>query len=469
MQAKLQYLFLCAMAVIMLFATCKSTIPEPNSIPDGATKLEASPQREGGDAQKGYNYLVTGNYISSGIPLTVFKQVFTTSSTDDLKREGDNKGIPYNFNVVTNANGFKMVATTCLTCHADRLNGQIMVGLGNTTGDNTNDAGQLVNLVDAATQLRYPKGSPEWNAYEPFSRATRTIAPYIRTETQGVSPADKIFATLSAYRKKEDLTWLTTPQFDVPKRVVPTDVPAWWIVKKKNALYYNGIGRGDLSKHLMSASLLTVKDTNQAREIEKGFPDVWAYIRSVKPPKYPNAIDQTLAQKGKGIFEINCSKCHGKYDSDNDYPNYLIDLETIGTDKALADEYFNFPYYHTWYNESWFAKTLNKSLLQPNRGYVSPPLDGIWATAPYLHNGSVPTLEDLLKSNQRPKFFSRNFDNGYDFDAVKMGWKYNVETSKINTKTYDTSLYGYGNGGHTFGDKLSDDARKAVIEYLKTL
>jgi mono/diheme cytochrome c family protein len=441
---------------------------EPETIPTGATKIEASIQRENGDPQKGFTYLVTGNYISSGIPLDVFKSFFQPSA-DDLGRDGDNKGIPYNFNVIKNAAGFKMVATTCLTCHADRLNGQIVVGLGNMTNDNTNDASQLVNFADAATQLRYPKGSPEWLAYEPFSRATKAIAPYIRTKAQGVNSADKVFAALAAFRKKEDLTWLTTPQYVIPEKVVPTDVPAWWITKKKNALYYNGIGQGDLAHHLMSASLLTVKDTFEAREIAKNFADVWAFIRNLKAPKYPNPIDQTLAQKGKGLFEINCAKCHGKHDIENNYPNYLIDYQSVGTDKALADEYFSNPNYHTWYNESWLAKTAYKSKLQPNKGYVCPPLDGIWATAPYLHNGSVPTLDDLLKSSQRPAFFSRNFDNGLDFDPVKVGWNYKVETAKSNVKTYDTSLYGYGNGGHTYGDKLTDDERKAVIEYLKTL
>jgi Cytochrome c len=465
----MKYHIIFAITIALLFVTCKSmTVPEPDTTPTGATKIEASAQRENGDPIKGYNYLVTGNYISSGVLLDIFKSVFP-ASPDDLKRDGDNKGIPYNYNVVKNAAGIKMVATTCLTCHADRLNGEIIVGLGNTTSDNTNDATQLINFVDATTQSRYPKGSPEWLAYEPFSRATRAIAPYIRTESQGVSSADKVFAALAAFRKKEDLSWLTTPQYDIPKKVVPTDVPAWWIVKKKNALYYNGIGVGDLSKHLMSASLLTMKDSTEAREIEKNFPDVWAFIRNLKAPKYPNPIDQTLSQKGKVLFEINCAKCHGKYDIENNYPNYLLDYQSVGTDKALADEYFSNPNYHNWYNDSWLAKTAYKSKLQPNRGYICPPLDGVWATAPYLHNGSIPTLDDLLKSSQRPTYFSRNFDNGLDFDPVKIGWKYKIETAKNNIKTYDTTLYGYGNGGHTYGDKLTDDERKAVIEYLKTL
>ncbi len=461
-------------AALLFFANCKNTAieppePEPSlpSLPSGATKIAATPQRIDGDAQRGYNYLVTGNYISSGVPLDIYKQFFGTNP-DDLNRTGDNKGVAHNFNVVSR-NGFKMVASTCLTCHAERLDGKIVVGMGNVTADNTIDVGQLTGFVDLAVQARYPKGSAEWAAYEPFSRATTVLAPSIRTETRGVNNADKIFAVLAAYRKKEDLTWLNTPQYEVPKTVVPTDVPAWWIVRKKNALYYNALGVGDMAKHLMSASLLTLKDSAEARSIEANAADLWACIRSVKPPKYPNAIDQSLVQRGKLLFNANCAKCHGKHETDSDYPNLLLSVESVGTDKALADLYATFPDYHNWFNASWLSKKAPQSLLTPTRGYIAPPLDGIWATAPYLHNGSVPTLDDLLKSNQRPTFFSRNFDNGYDFDAVKVGWKYKVENARKDSKTYDTTLAGYGNGGHIYGDKFSDDERKAVIEFLKTL
>jgi hypothetical protein len=80
----------------------------------------------------------------------------------------------------------------------------------------------------------------------------------------------------------------------------------------------------------------------------------------------------------------------------------------------------------------------------------------------------VPTLEALLNSKVRPKFWSRSFDKPqYDYD--KVGWKYVAETKPGSTSTYNTTLPGYGNHGHYFGDALPDSERKAVIEYLKTL
>lgn len=111
-------------------------------------------------------------------------------------------------------------------------------------------------------------------------------------------------------------------------------------------------------------------------------------------------------------------------------------------------------------------------------GYQAPPLDGIWATAPYLHNGSVPTLDLLLDSPRRPKRFTRppSTDLAH-YDPVRVGWKFN-EVAEPTASTvppqqaryiYDTTKAALGNGGHTFGDMLDEDERMAVIEYLKTL
>ena len=121
-----------------------------------------------------------------------------------------------------------------------------------------------------------------------------------------------------------------------------------------------------------------------------------------------------------------------------------------------------------WYNSSWFAKSEPRSWFVPDTGYVAPPLDGIWITAPYLHNGSVPTLEDLLNSPQRPVYWSRTGESA-EYDYKKVGWRYERPEKPKGDWTFDTTLPGYSNQGHYFGDKLSQGERTAVIEYLKTL
>jgi hypothetical protein len=107
---------------------------------------------------------------------------------------------------------------------------------------------------------------------------------------------------------------------------------------------------------------------------------------------------------------------------------------------------------------------------------VAPPLDGIWATAPFLHNGSVPTIAALLDSTTRPTYWTRTFDSRA-YDGAGVGWIYSAVDHGKSGETdpaakaalYDTTLPGYSNAGHTFGDALSADDRSAVIEYLKTL
>ncbi|MCW5924887.1 MAG: c-type cytochrome [Saprospiraceae bacterium] len=464
MQGKTLFIAGSLAAAIGLLAAIQSDKP-----PEGTTYLEPSPQRDGNPAA-GYQYLLYGDFVSSGIPLKVFRRVSGANSADDLGRTGDAKGIPFRFNVATTPNGVKVVAPTCLTCHAERLNGQIVVGLGNNTYDHTSDASASFQAADIAVKLAFGESSPEWEAYLPASRATKSIGPYIRTKTRGPNPADKIFAALSAHRRAADLIWLDSAQFDIPLETVPTDVPAWWLTKKKNALYYNGLGRGDFARLASASGMLTMLDSAEARRIDSHLPDVMAWIRTLEPPKYPYPIDQHLATAGKKIFEQRCSKCHGTYGDSVSYPNLLVSLEKIGTDPLLAQAYKTHPEYHSWYNDSWYGKGVHKGQLLPNDGYVAPPLDGIWATAPYLHNASVPTLDDLLNSPQRPVFWKRNFENTEaNYDQGKVGWKYTTEPSKTDTETYDTTLPGYGNSGHRFGDKLSAEERKAVIEYLKML
>jgi hypothetical protein len=111
----------------------------------------------------------------------------------------------------------------------------------------------------------------------------------------------------------------------------------------------------------------------------------------------------------------------------------------------------------------------------PAAGYIAPPLDGIWAVAPYLHNGSVPNLVSLLDNRLRPRFWRPLASQGYDPEA--MGWRHEVlDAGKDGTadpaariRIIDTTRQGYSNGGHLFGDALEPADRRALLEYLKTL
>ncbi len=100
-------------------------------------------------------------------------------------------------------------------------------------------------------------------------------------------------------------------------------------------------------------------------------------------------------------------------------------------------------------------------------GYNVPHLDGIWLRAPYLHNGSVPTLRDLLSpADQRPKTFYRGYDV---YDPTNVGFiSDGPQASQVGT-LHDTARMGNGNEGHEFGTDLPEEDKAALLEYMKTL
>ncbi len=117
------------------------------------------------------------------------------------------------------------------------------------------------------------------------------------------------------------------------------------------------------------------------------------------------------------------------------------------------------------YSEMFSAK---QSAVPAGGVYKARPLNGIWATAPYLHNGSVPNLyELLLPQEQRSKIF---FLGSREFDAEKVGFVSTDQTPGTQAFKFDTTLKGNSNHGHTYGaNELTEQERLVLLEYLKTL
>jgi mono/diheme cytochrome c family protein len=344
------------------------------------------------------------------------------------------------------------------------------VGLGAADGDFTSSLAQEAMLVGQL--ISDPTDYAEW---EKWNDRVQAISPYTITNTVGQNPADNLAAVLFAHRDPTTLAWSDTPLLALPPtQVVPVHVPPWWRMKKKHAMFYNAAGRGDHARIMMTASTLCTDTVAAAQAIDAYFPDIEAYIESIVPPKYPFPIDQTKASQGQGVFLSTCAPCHGTYGASSTYPNLVFPAAGVGTDPTLAVGTSQFAgRFVNWFNTSWYGQIAH---LDPQPGYIAPPLDGIWATAPYLHNGSVPTIGALLDSSTRPQFWTRTFSST-DYDQTNVGWNFTAvdhgqasETDPSVKKTiYDTTEPGASNAGHTFGDVLSDDDRSAVIEYLKTL
>lgn len=188
------------------------------------------------------------------------------------------------------------------------------------------------------------------------------------------------------------------------------------------------------------------------------------YISRVQPPKFPFAIDAALAAKGKVTYDQQCASCHAVGGARTgqvepiDNPKLQTDRHRIDMwTQNSATAYDNYTAAHSW-RFSHFVK---------QNGYVNVPLEGLWLRAPYLHNGSVPTLADLFEiPSFRPKVFYRGYDV---IDPRKVGFvSAGTEAERAGFR-YDTSVAGNGNGGHLWGTTLSSDDKSALLEYLKSL
>lgn len=446
--------------------SCSTKPDSIRPIPVLTTTSIPSYMQRVGDINKGKDYLINGDYIKSGIPYDIWQILKGADSTNLLGRSGLNKQLPYDFNAVNGDFNTTIVTTNCLTCHAAKINNKFIVGLGNSDLNFSTDLSINIPFLDAIIQKKHSKGSFEYADFEKYKNSTEALFPLAITSTTGANPADKYALILANHRDKNNLKWNPNSTFLIGTDVIPTDVPAWWLLNKKNAMFYTGAGQGDFVKLMMASSLLTLTDTSNARVIDGHFVDVLAYIRSLKAPKYPFLIDNSKAEKGKITYINNCQSCHGS--NNGDYPNLLVSLAVVGTDEELSNANYANSNLIDWYNSSWFSKGQYSAKLVLTQGYVAPPLDGVWATAPYLHNGSIPTLSDLLNSPQRPVYWKKKL-NVENFDITNVGWQYEKMTNKIDNSVYDTNEKGYGNSGHIFGDILSLEERNNLIEYLKTL
>ena len=344
------------------------------------------------------------------------------------------------------------VGIDCMLCHGGSVVGKSYVGLGNSTLD---VQAVFVELAKA----------------DGLSGAL----PFTFSNVRGTSEAGGFGVYLLGFRNP-DLT-LRVPRKELGLHDdLCEDTPAWWLMKKKKTIYHTGATDSRSVRTLMQFMMHPLATPKDFEKHEPAFRDIAQYLAEMEPPKYPFAIDVDKAAKGEALFKANCAKCHGTYGEKWTYPNKVIPLDEIGTDpnrhRGVAAAY------GTEYSESWFGKEQPPKPLQMTAGYQAPPLDGIWATAPYFHNGSVPALAGVLNSKARPTRFTRSFKTGEaDYDKVNVGWKVtetrdppDAKLAPIEArKIYDTSKPGRANTGHTYGDDLTDAERAQVIEYLKTL
>lgn len=436
------------------------------------------------DAALGGFYMYNGNYVRLGVSYPSYVAANRTPSRAErppYRDDARQRRLPYNLNAAKAHDGADLAVPNCTVCHSTVFQGKMVEGLGrNNHFIGTDASGFTLNVLGIGVASIF-----RGDTFRQLKHGL-TLLQRLFQDAALHSHLFDVFAGLGMRHDPDTLEWTGrlrgNPNSGMKGWI---DFPAWWLMKKKNALYQAGSGRGAKADHLLYMSWFSVDGIEEAETIQNNFAHLQKWIEEdIKAPKFEDfggKIDHSLASEGEPVFLRNCAVCHGTYSENEEeetYPNYLVDLEEIGTDPYLARKNWIYPV-KTWYDKSWYGKRGTSSIVKTN-GYVAPPLDGVWITAPYLHNGSVPTLEAMLDSSKRPDVWTSNQGAG-DFDWDAVGWKNKPSDWRprldlkprtavgIGRGRYDTKKKGNSNKGHYYGDELTAQERRAVLEYLKTL
>jgi mono/diheme cytochrome c family protein len=251
-------------------------------------------------------------------------------------------------------------------------------------------------------------------------------------------------------------------QVPVVERTGAADFPQIWNQEPREGKYLHWDGNNNsVAERNLGAALGT--GVTPVTLDHEALDRITAWLFKLPPPKYPFARDAALAGKGAPIYQQRCAGCHEVGGAET---FHTVPVEVIGTDPFRFDSY---TYDLTVNQASLYAGTKYRfTHWHKSDGYANQLLDGIWARAPYLHNGSVPSLRDLLEPvEKRPKVFYRG-NNVYD--QARVGFVSDVEEqNKRKFFRYDTTVAGNANTGHLYGVDLSPEQKDALVEYMKSL
>jgi hypothetical protein len=247
-----------------------------------------------------------------------------------------------------------------------------------------------------------------------------------------------------------------------PQPYAPTKFGLVWDVDQRTWVHWDGNTKSPIARNLLASLGLGAPLHGNRGDLD--FATVKRQTdlsESIRPPKYPFAIDRPAAKRGAAHFEAKCASCHGGPESDK----RLYSVAEVGTDPHRAELFTEKQ-----------AEGFNKFLAELEAVGYEPPkefgvrstgkywaatLNGVWARSPYLHNGSVRTIQELLTAPaQRAKTFHRG---SQEYDPNQMGY------TDGGVYVFDTAGEGNSNSGHDYGTKLTAEQKRELVEYLKTL
>ncbi|HSW13436.1 MAG TPA: hypothetical protein VLI06_11395 [Solimonas sp.] len=522
-----------------------------------------------------FDQLVAERY---GLGMGTERNPYPRPGEDPQASNGGSGQLPTAMTQVRGANGewTGRLGFKCHVCHSDQIDAPgvgVIYGSGNGTSDFDLFLDEVIAQVDRPIPGLVRALPFTFNKVRGSSNALQLqIIALLFPDDLGVAAASDPLTTIL----------LGVQFFGFSPNSGEINPPAWWNLGRKPSKFFNGLLAGD---NLRSGSAFDIPigrppamwaDIPAAKQWTKDNsmdPEIW-YL-SLRSPQYPGAIDTAQAEQGAILFHSkdlwaagsnadiprpqgngSCAGCHGAYSprfvNDPAYldtpalagtAGYIVPLETIGTDPHYADAVNDqlaemisgnifVAYNDTYGQDPDCTIQTRKALSDRAPGYLAMPLHGVWATAPYFHNGSVPDLWSLLKPADRPVIWSRvsapaapeqegevvmGFDRNFAraYDPQKLGWRYTAidcrggllnpdcdvdgptplqqmenafaagsglsynfttapsmfmsQAQVEKRKIYNTWDYARSNRGHEFTQALSDPERRAIIEYLKTL
>ncbi|MCA9545851.1 MAG: hypothetical protein KC613_15715, partial [Myxococcales bacterium] len=286
---------------------------------------------------------------------------------------------PYPLGLRDAGNG--TVALDCLACHAGAVDGQVVLGLGNSAFDLQGLYDDLWRLPAELQALR------ERDLPEPYASLVRSFP-----EPDDVQPIAEL-AERSAAAGHNDAFGLGLAlslrlrDAELHTEFGPQDPAPWWTLKVKDRLYADGLGRVGGSRTLMATLLASGLDRAALAALDDDFGDIEQWLLSLPAPAWPGPTpDAAQVARGRAVFDAECAACHGRYDGpEGHFPDRVVPHAEVGTDPLRAERFGA--------AEAAHVNALIRDpahAVEPTGGYLAPVLTGVWASAPYLHNGSVP-------------------------------------------------------------------------------
>lgn len=372
----------------------------------------------------------------------------------------------------------KVGAFGCVACHSGRAAGRLVIGLGNK-GIDVATIGRSIGKFEKPFKWLGRSHTPAQQAIidRAFAFARNLADPAIANATKGMVSMNHVnrwFFEAGGQRMPASL----------PR--AGTKVPHLWGIEPKAAregLFWDGLGKAGSIGWLALPELTAGQTADNIRADWSRIERLWQLIGRFEPPAYPFALDRDAAARGQAVFERTCTSCHGAYERDaGGSPVYqaprFVKIEAVRTDASRLDAAGEAL-------RAAIARSPLRDLVEAGdrpRGYFAPRLEGLWARYPYLHNGAVPTLADLLEpSALRPVAWSLDRPGDEDrFDRDRVGYtipaRGTLARDKVETlgrhgarDVYFTGREGHSNQGHEFGTDLSGADKLALIEYLKSL